>query len=730
MRLLSSALFWRILLSSLLVVGVLGFGLQRATRAHEELESQFERLVQHDLKLADDAEVLLRLMADLETGKRGYLLTNDRTFLAPYERARHDVESVLAEAQATAENGMEDERVAAYGRLLHEWIEMVSEPQIHAKDTSGVIDPETTAQGKNRTDQMRIIATELRNEALNAAATRERAAFESANDSRKTTTGILLLAIVIALGSGIWIARDIANAASRLEEALDATGQLMPVAPLPSRRDELGAVGARLTKVGALLVEKDASLRATLAEREHTLTDLRVANSNLAARDADSRAYAEFVRELKSLDVKALAQAGLQGLVRLAGADIGVAYLLDGADRIVPIRAIATDGRALEHALLGADGLPRAVMERREPVFLHEDDFGTSPPTLDLGVAKAPMRWLLAQPVAVGDESAGTVLVAGAKPLPPLREEIVRDAARQLAGGLHNAWTHDRLREKSVMLAEQGESLARANKVKTEFLASMSHELRTPLSAILGFADLLQTSPKETMSPRARESLERIRRNGEHLLSLINDILDLAKAEAGRLDVRFAPVNVPQLARACVAEVDSLRAGTQVQLRADTGDAPLEIRTDVQRVRQILLNLLSNALKFTERGEVVLAVHASVDELRLEVRDTGIGIPAHAMGELFRDFHQLDVGDGRKYAGTGIGLALSRRLARALGGEIEVRSREREGSTFTLVLPRSLGLAPGAEPSSATLTPPPADRASSSPPHGLPPVPSVKVLPS
>jgi signal transduction histidine kinase len=253
------------------------------------------------------------------------------------------------------------------------------------------------------------------------------------------------------------------------------------------------------------------------------------------------------------------------------------------------------------------------------------------------------------------------------------------------------------------MLAEQGESLARAIKVKTEFLASMSHELRTPLSAIIGFADLLSTSPKESLSPRARESLERIRRNGEHLLSLINDILDLAKAETGRLDVRLATVNLAQLARSCMAEVESLRAGTEVQLRVEVGEGPCEVRTDAQRVRQILLNLLANALKFTERGEVVVALQLMPDEVRLAVRDTGIGIPAHAMAELFRDFHQLDVGDGRKYAGTGIGLALSRRLARALGGEIEARSKAGEGSTFTLILPRSLASTLIPEPSVSSL---------------------------
>jgi signal transduction histidine kinase/CHASE3 domain sensor protein len=687
LKLLSSALFWRILLSSLLVVGVLGIGLYRAAKAHEELETQFERLVQHDLKLADDAEVLLRLMADLETGKRGYLLTGDRSFLTPYEHARHDLESILVEAQATAENGMEDERVATFGRLVREWITTVSEPQIRAREL-GSFDPEMTAIGKTRTDEMRAIASELRNEALAVAARRERDAFRSATDSRRVTQGVLVLAIVIALASGIWIARDVANAAKELERALDATGQLVPLPALTPRRDEFGALGARLFRISGLLVDKDASLRRTLAERERALAELTAANASLAARDAVARAYADFVRELKTLDLRALSFSGLQGLLKVADAEIGVIYLLDDADRLVPVCALTSDARVVEHAMFTTDGLPRTVMERREPILIASDALGDAPPSLDLGGTRAPLRWVLAQPVGGGGAAAGAVLVAGVKKVPADREELARDAARQLAVGLHNAWTHDRLREKSVMLAEQGESLARAIKVKTEFLASMSHELRTPLSAILGFADLLVTSPKEALSPRARESLERIKRNGEHLLSLINDVLDLAKAEAGRLDVRLAPVNVAQLARACVAEVDSLRGAKDLRLAAETPDDPIEMMSDAQRVRQILLNLLSNAIKFTERGEVVLSIQQTSTEVQFAVRDTGLGIPAHAISELFRDFHQLEAGDGRRYTGTGIGLALSRRLAHALGGEIEVRSRENEGSTFTLVLPR------------------------------------------
>jgi signal transduction histidine kinase len=396
--------------------------------------------------------------------------------------------------------------------------------------------------------------------------------------------------------------------------------------------------------------------------------------------------------------VRALAAGGLHSLVRLAEAQVGAVYLLDDADRLVAVQAVASDGRAVDHGLFGAEGLPRSVMEKREPVVLRGESMAEPLPALDLGIGAARLRWVVGYPIAIGNEGAGAMVFGGIHDLSEGVAEFVNDAARQLAVALHNAWTHDRLREQSVALTEQGQRLEHANQVKTSFLASMSHELRTPLSAILGFADLLITSPKEQLSSRARESLERIKRNGEHLLGLINDVLDLAKAEAGRIEVRIAPVDVGDLVRACVAEVDSLRAGKDLKLAVDGSDAPVEVMTDDQRVRQIVLNLLSNAIKFTDVGEVIVSVRATPSEVRVAVRDSGIGISPAAMKELFQDFHQLEAGDGRRYDGTGVGLALSRRLARALGGDIEVRSRQGEGSVFTLVLPRT-AVQPGAGPS-------------------------------
>ncbi len=710
-RTLKSALFWRILLSSLLVVAVLGIGLYRANAAHDELDKQFERLVQHDLKLADDAEQLLRVMVDLETGKRGFLLTDDRSFLAPYEQARTELEALLPEAQRVAENGMEDERVAAFGRLVNEWIQNYCEPQIRERQRGVIADAHVAEEGKALTDEMRGILADLRKHALAEADEREQEAFDSAAASQRATRTVLLLAIIIALGSGAWIARDIAGTTAQLEEALAATGRLEPtLPPFPSRRDELGAVAQSLFEDERPLAGERRGRPPARRSRVEKSGGRPAHESERKPRPPrrPRRTRAQGLRRVRARAEDARRRGPRRWRLAVARRDEPRAgrRRLSARRRGPPCPRSGGFGRRASDAPPRGRSRRAAAQRDGEARALFSDSRGPERlaeplPALDLGVGAAPLRWALAYPVAIGSEGAGAMVLAGVHPMSEDDVDSIRDAARQLAVALHNAWTHDRLREKSVALAEQGERLARANRVKTEFLASMSHELRTPLSAILGFADLLTTSPKEQLSPRARESLERIKRNGEHLLGLINDVLDLAKAEAGRVDIRPAPVHLAQLARACVAEVESLRVGKDLKLFADAGDAGLVILTDAQRVRQILLNLLSNAIKFTDRGEVVLSVQAGPNEVHLAVRDTGIGIPASGVKELFQEFHQLEAGDGRRYEGTGVGLALSRRLARALGGDIEVRSRQGEGSTFTLVLPRLAAPTSDASPPSA-----------------------------
>lgn len=271
------------------------------------------------------------------------------------------------------------------------------------------------------------------------------------------------------------------------------------------------------------------------------------------------------------------------------------------------------------------------------------------------------------------------------------------DMGRQLARYADELAAQVREREQTVVeLRETNDALARAMRVKSDFLATMSHELRTPLNAVIGLSDLLLRSPAEQLSPRAREALETMRASGSHLLALLDDILDLAKIDAGKMTYAVVPFDPKPVVRACVATALPLVGDKPVELTCEVVDAPPTMG-DPQRVRQVLLNLLSNAAKFTDQGSIVVRMERTEHELVVRIRDTGRGISHEDQSLLFEDFQQVRSGDARPYGGTGLGLALSRRMARAMGGDVTVESEPRRGSTFSL----RLGLAPTNKPESS-----------------------------
>ena len=283
----------------------------------------------------------------------------------------------------------------------------------------------------------------------------------------------------------------------------------------------------------------------------------------------------------------------------------------------------------------------------------------------------------------------------------------LRDAQGQVVGllGTYVDITPQREARDSQRLAKEiAESASRS---KSEFLANMSHEIRTPMTAILGYADLLEADGDRGLAPQQRlEYIDTIRRNGQHLLTIINDILDLSKIEAGKMTVERIETTPLEVMRDAIAlmEVKARAKGLSLRFEQAT-PMPERVVSDPVRLRQILVNLIGNAIKFTEVGGVL--VRASMDTagaptLRVSVSDTGIGIDAEQMGALFDAFAQADASTTRRFGGTGLGLQISRRLARMLGGDILVDSTPGEGSTFTLTLRTELVagwrmLEPGAE---------------------------------
>ena len=257
-----------------------------------------------------------------------------------------------------------------------------------------------------------------------------------------------------------------------------------------------------------------------------------------------------------------------------------------------------------------------------------------------------------------------------------------------------NIELEDKVKERTQELEVANEELQKANikireadRLKSEFLANMSHELRTPMNAIIGFTRLVHRKTGDLLPAKQRENLEKVEMSANQLLNLINDILDLSKIEAGKMTISITPFHLSPLVDACFATVEPMVKKETVSLLKEVPPELPELTSDQDKLKQIIINLLSNALKFTEQGEVKLSVTPQDSKVKITVSDTGIGMPPEALKYIFDEFRQVDGSSTRKHGGTGLGLSITKKLVDLLGGTIDVTSVVNEGSIFTILLP-------------------------------------------
>ncbi len=257
----------------------------------------------------------------------------------------------------------------------------------------------------------------------------------------------------------------------------------------------------------------------------------------------------------------------------------------------------------------------------------------------------------------------------------------------------------EELQEQNAELEAQREQVESANRLKSEFLSNMSHELRTPLNSVMALSRVLSMQAKETLSREERSYLEIIERNGKDLLALINDILDLSKIEAGRMDIHPRSFSVVATVETILERLGPIAQEKGIQLYHRLPEDLPPIENDENRVYHILQNLIANAVKFTQEGKVLISGSAEGHQVSIEVADTGIGISQKDLPHIFEEFRQVDGSTSRVYGGTGLGLAIARKTARILGGEVSVESRLGKGSTFTFTVPKKWHSAlPASEP--------------------------------
>jgi signal transduction histidine kinase len=435
------------------------------------------------------------------------------------------------------------------------------------------------------------------------------------------------------------------------------------------------------------LLQNFAAQAVIAIENARLLDELRERTDELARSVEELKALGEVGQAVSStLDLDAVLATILNRSVGLTGSDAGAIFRYRRAARAFRLfdavgwdEALVAEVRKLNIAEeVTAIGEATA---RRWPIQIADLQSRASNPLRDVNLA-AGYRSALIVPLVGADRVFGAIVLQRRTPgeFPEATVRLMQTLAAQSVLAIQNARLFREIAEKSEQLAE-------ASRHKSQFLANMSHELRTPLNAILGYTELMADGIYGELPPRAAGVLERVQNNGKHLLALINDVLDLSKIEAGQLTLSLEDYALPDVVRSVVSATEGLANTKGLKFTANVA-AGLPIgRGDARRLSQVLLNLVGNAVKFTDSGEVAIGAMVEDGHFVLTVRDTGPGIAPEDQAKIFEEFQQVDNSNTRKKGGTGLGLAISRRMVEMQGGTISVNSELGKGATFRVTLP-------------------------------------------
>ena len=498
------------------------------------------------------------------------------------------------------------------------------------------------------------------------------------DDARHSQEPIMMLLVLLATGValplGYVFSQVVVRPVSEVSKGLQRIGSGdFSVSVQVDNRDELGELARRVNETSGEL--------ARLYDQVQTRTQ------ELARSVEEQKALAEVGQAVGStLDVKTVLTTIVAHAVELSGADAGTIYEFDDSSQQFKLRATHRMSDELVAAIrettigLNDSGIGQAATSRQAVQIPDIRDVPPSP--MRRVLEQAGFRALLMVPLLREDRVVGALVVRRRAEgrFQPETVELLQTFATQSVLAIQNARLFQEIEEK-------GRQLEIVSQHKSQFLANMSHELRTPLNSILGYAELIVDGIYGEPPEKIREVMERIERSGRHLLGLINDVLDLSKMEAGQLTLALEEYSLEQVMKTVYASVESLAAEKALGLKLSLVPDLPSGRGDEQRLTQVVLNLVGNAIKFTEQGEVRLAASWSDGTFLVSVSDTGPGISEADQAMIFEEFQQAGSSSTRPKGGTGLGLSIARRIVELHGGRIWVESSLGQGATFSFTVP-------------------------------------------
>jgi signal transduction histidine kinase len=491
-------------------------------------------------------------------------------------------------------------------------------------------------------------------------------------------SGALLFGgLVLAFLAGLFLARRMVGPiqALRAGAARIGSGDLSQRISIKTG-DELEGLADQFNDMAGRLQESYADLEKKVEVRTR----------ELGQSVAELRALGEVSQAVNStLDLETMLNTIVTKAVQLSGTDAGAIYVYEEHQKNFQLRSPYGMSQELIAALkaqqIGGDDPVGQAARRRSTVQVA--DFSNEPSSaVQELILKAGYRALLVVPLVGPDRVLGALVVRRKQPgeFPKQTIDLLETFATQSGLAIQNAHLFHEI-------ADKGHQLEVASQHKSQFLANMSHELRTPLNAILGYTELIIDSLYGEVPVKMQEVLARVQSNGRHLLGLINDVLDLSKIEAGQLNLTLVDYSITDVVQTVLGAVEPLATGKHLALKSELAPGLPRAHGDERRIAQVLLNLVGNAIKFTDAGEVAVRASAANGSFTLAVCDTGPGIPELDQGKIFEEFQQADTSTTRTKGGTGLGLAISKLIVEMHGGRIRVESAIGKGSTFLVTVP-------------------------------------------